>query len=493
MRMIKYSILLCLLFNDCLLFNNIILSAQANRLTLNDCIKMSQANSADVQSALNRYKIRELDYDAFISSYYPQLSLFGSIPGLNRTIDQITLDDGTESFISQSRLYSNASLSVSQRIGLTGGTVSISSGLSRIDILETDNFFWRATPFQITLNQPIFRHNTFNWDKKIEDLRDKSSENQLIEDMERSSFRITNMFFELYLAQISIENAQKNVYVNDTLYSISQGRYQVGKIAENDLLQSELGLVNAQSELDKARLDFENAKNALAIELGINNDFDLIPPDDFQEIEIDINIALNSALERRAQIIEDEIERTRAERDLNRARFDNSFNADLRASFGLNQTSGQIESVYQELLDQETFNLTFSIPIFQWGKSNSQIESALINRDDVDQRLEQKRKNFERDIIYQTKLFKYLQDQVKITKKSEEISERRFLVAKNRFLIGKIDLNGFFIAQNEKDSELRNYIFTLRDYWLAYYRLRELTLYDFKMKERIDFQNALMR
>ena len=47
------------------------------------------------------------------------------------------------------------------------------------------------------------------------------------------------------------------------------------------------------------------------------------------------------------------------------------------ASYGLNQSAGILPDAYKNLLDHETFNLTFSIPLFQWGKATAQIESAL--------------------------------------------------------------------------------------------------------------------
>ncbi len=39
--------------------------------------------------------------------------------------------------------------------------------------------------------------------------------------------------------------------VNDTLYKISTGRFNVGKIAENELLQVELHLMNARPRLHR--------------------------------------------------------------------------------------------------------------------------------------------------------------------------------------------------------------------------------------------------
>jgi outer membrane protein TolC len=56
-------------------------------------------------------------------------------------------------------------------------------------------------------------------------------------------------------------------------------------------------------------------------------------------------------------------------------------------------------------------------------------------------------------------------------------------VTKERFIIGKADLNSLTLSLNRQNSAQRNYISALRDYWLNYYKLRKLTLYDFIKQE----------
>jgi len=53
-------------------------------------------------------------------------------------------------------------------------------------------------------------------------------------------------------------------------------------------------------------------------------------------------------------------------------------------------------------------------------------------------------------------------------------------VAKERYVIGKIDVPILFIAQSEKDNARRADVQTLWDYWSTYFRVRRLTLYDFE-------------
>jgi outer membrane protein TolC len=75
--------------------------------------------------------------------------------------------------------------------------------------------------------------------------------------------------------------------------------------------------------------------------------------------------------------------------------------------------------------------------------------------------------------------FEMLRLQIEITRKSDQVAQTRYNVAQNRYLIGKIDITNLNIALNEKDTAKRSYIDALKSFWMAYYDLRRLTLYDF--------------
>lgn len=48
-----------------------------------------------------------------------------------------------------------------------------------------------------------------------------------------------------------------------------------------------------------------------------------------------------------------------------------------------------------------------------------------------------------------------------------------------RFIEGNTDMNTLSLAANRKDEAHKNYVSALEDYWLSYYKIRRLTLFDF--------------
>jgi outer membrane protein TolC len=63
---------------------------------------------------------------------------------------------------------------------------------------------------------------------------------------------------------------------------------------------------------------------------------------------------------------------------------------------------------------------------------------------------------------------------------ADTVAAKRFEVAYNRYVIGRINIDNLYIAQNEKDQARTQYVQALRQYWQAYYLLRRLTLFDFE-------------
>lgn len=470
--------------------NSIFLYSANYEFSLKSCIEFGQKNSISGKAVYNNHKVRKLNYDALMADYLPQLDFNASIPGLNRSINPITQPDGTTLFKEQNLLNTSAYLSLSQKIPLTGASISASTGISRYDVLgESKSILYRASPFQIAINQPIFQFNSMMWDKKVESLRFEKTNKQLSEDLEDLSLEITRKFFALYIAEKNLKNSLLNVAINDTLLRISRGRFNVGTIAENDLLQTELGLMNAKNDYEYTKLDFEKAYKDLIIQLNLKEEDSLKIEDPlfFKEIEVNPDLALEYAKNNRSAQTDLLLEKMEAEKNLSIAETKNAFSASINASFGLNQSAGTVPESYKSLLDQEYFNISLQVPILNWGKSSNAVEAAKVNLENSRANVELQQRNFDLDVSYEVRRFNQLQKQVQLAAKADTIASRRFEVTKNRYLIGKIDINTYFIAQNEKDSALRNYIQTLQNYWLGYFRLRRLTLFDFENKVPIQY------
>jgi outer membrane protein TolC len=461
--------------------------ADTTYLSLQDCIRLARANGPLGTIARSVYDSKQATNSAFTASYLPQLYLRGDVPGYYSSINAITLPDGSQIFTPQSQASSNLSLSLSQKIPFTGGQVFLSSGLNRIDLMDSKTQYYKSSPFSMSLQQPLFQINTMRWDMDAQDLRYKMSTRELAEAMEDCAIDVTTKFFDLYMAYLNASNAALNLAINDTLYKISKGRFNVGKIAENDLLQSELAYLNAQTQLENANVGLYRSQNNLTTALGLPQSavVVLLQPSNISDIEINPATALDQALQNRSDALNFELQKLTAERNVRQAKSDNYFNANLTASMGYNQRAPILNDAYNNLLEQRQFSLNFTVPIFRWGAGSSAVDAAIADQKRTEVSLEQQRFDFKQEVLYQAAHLNLLRKQVLVAAKSDTIAQRRFDVAKDRYLIGKIDIPNLFLAQSEKDNARRANAQTLSDYWSTFFRVRRLTLYDFETNESL--------
>lgn len=452
-------------------------------LTLTDCIRLARANGPLAAMALRTFENKEAAYRSYSATLYPQLNLQGDVPGFYRSITPITLPDGSTVFTPQSQASSSLNLSITQKLPFSGGDLSLSSGLNRIDLLESKSQYYRSNPLIMTLRQPIFQINTTRWEMDAQELRYTIAKREVAEELEDCASDVTNKFFDLYLASMSESNALLNLAVNDTLYKISKGRYNVGKIAENDLLQSELAFLNAQTQLENARLGLNRSQQNLraALGLGLNAFIVPVPPEEIPRFTIEPQEALTQARQHRSEVVGFELQKHTADRSVAQARSDNYLRATMTATMGFNQRAQLLPDAYNNLMDQQQFTLSFTVPLFRWGAGSSAVDAALAEQKRIETSVEQQKHDFEQEVLYQASRLNLLQKQVAVAAKSDTIAQRRFDVAKDRYLIGKIDIPNLFLAQSEKDNARRQRFQTLWDYWTAYFRIRRLTLYDFEV------------
>jgi outer membrane protein TolC len=404
--------------------------------------------------------------------------------------------DGTEEFVDRSVFKTSLELQLSQNIGFTGGRVFASSMLQRTDnIGEEPPTNYLAYPFSIGITQPINGYNEFKWEKKIEPLKFEQSKLQYLNTMERVSQQSVRYFFDLSLAQINLEIAEKNMANSDTLYQIATGRYQLGTIAENELLQMELSRLNSETSMNEAIIDLELRKSRLRSFLGFNEkvSLKLILPREVPLVEMDFDRTLSEAKANNPDIMDMERQLLEAQRSVAEARSRKGFQGDLFAQFGLSGVDEEFRDAYTDLNRQQLINVGITVPILDWGMGRGQFKMAQSAEEVVKMDVSQAIITFDENIFLQVMQFNLQDDQVRIASKADSIADLRYEVTKQRFLIGRIDVLDLNVALEEKDVARRSYVESLRNFWDYYYDLRGLTLYDWQKNVKLseDFDDLL--
>lgn len=397
------------------------------RLSLEDAIEIAKQQSPDAFTSKQQFRSSFWEFKSYRATNLPALSLTATLPNIQQTLSPYLNPDGTQSYVRQQNLSAAANLALTQKLGITGGSIYVSSGLQGVNNFNTENpISYMSTPINIGYIQPIFSFNPYRWDRKIQPLKYNQSKRKFLEDVENIAINATNYFFNLLQAQLDQKIALTNLSNYDTLFRIAKGRYQLGRIAENDLLQLELSYLKAQANVEKTSLDLDNAlfrfKSYLRIKDTTN--IELIPPTNISFFKIDPLMAIEQANKNTSAALDFKKRLLEAARDVNRAKLEGRFDAELNAVIGLTQTGMDIPDAYKNPLDQRQVSLGLTIPILDWGVARGKIKMAQSQEEVVKNSVEQDIIDFQRNIYLKVVQFNMQQNQILIAAKSDTVAKK---------------------------------------------------------------------
>ncbi len=455
-----------------------------NQYTLSQVIRLAQDQSPDAQIARHKFKSSYWTFRNFKADYLPSLTLDGTVPNINRSIEAITLPDGTSNYTSRSLTNYEVSMSVSQQVGFTGGRVFLNTGLQQLNNYYTDTTTsqFLANMINIGIQQPLFKYNPYKWEKKLQPMQYEEAKRTLVEANENVASVAVQRFFSLLIAQLEKDISLKNRSNYDTLYRIAQGRFQLGKIAENELLQLELNLLQADASVEDAELNYETSISEFRSYLRLKDDVpvELVPPETIDYFVIPADRAIEAAKSNSSEWIALQRRLIVAESRVNQAKMDGRFDADLYAIVGLTQTADALKDAYNNPLDEERVTLGITIPILDWGRARGGIKLAESNQELEVASVEQDRVDYVQNIFVSIMRFNMQKNQLRIAAKSDTVAQKRYDLTQKRYMIGKVnDILDLSMAQIDNDNAKIGYYRSLMTYWQSYYQVRKLTLYDF--------------
>ena len=303
---------------------------QTMELTLEQVVNMARLESPDAQTARHSFRSSYWNYKYYRANYLPSLNL-SSDPNLNRAINKITMGDGSVKFVEQNLLNTDLTLNLSQNIPWTGGSLFLETSAQRMDLFSEHKYSWQTSPVMIGYRQSLFGYNSLKWDKRIEPVRYQEAKKSYVETLELVSANAINKFFALATAQSNYDIASFNYANADTLYRYAQGRYNIGTITENEMLQLELNRLTEETNRMNARIEMDNCMQELRSYLGIQEDRELrvrISPQ-VPDFSVNLNEALALAYENSPDIQTMKRRKLESESAVARARSNAGLKADI--------------------------------------------------------------------------------------------------------------------------------------------------------------------
>ena len=475
--------------------------AQENvrQLTLKEVIDIATQQSIDAFRQKNMYLSSYWEYKYYKADKLPILSIGADPFGYNNSIRQ-DYDYANQkwNYSQQNNLTSRASLRMSQNIGLTGGAFTASSDLGMTkNFIGSKETWYSANQLTIGYRQRVNGFNSMRWEAKIEPLKFERAKKDLIQAMEDIAVKATGKFFQMIDAQIEINISMTNLANADTLYQLGKGRYQVGTVTQDELLNMELTLMNAKLAVTRANQGLIRARSDLNSFLGLDKELIIeciLPSTVTSNLQIDVDEAIQKALVNNPDVISQNQRLLEQDRNVAQVKANNGLSVDINASAGLNQKAMDVGDAYRD--PSRTQNLAIvglSVPILDWGRRKGAVLMAKSNREVIRSSINQERIDFQQTVLMNVMEFNLQSEQVISSARADTIARMGFDVTMRRFRIGKLDVTKLNLARNDVENARRAFIRSLRTYWTNYFNIRQLTLYDFEQRQdlTVEFDKML--
>ena len=461
-------------------------------LDLDRTISLSTDSSLSAQKYQSVYDVSRYEYLSWQASRKPQISLQSTPVMYERYMTQryVSTED-VDVYRQQRTFYSQAGISATQTMENWGGYFYGSTQLGFLRTFGDQNQTqFMTVPVAVVYKQDLLFYNPLKWAKKIEPLKLARAEKELVYGIETTSEEAVARFFTLALAQDQQRMAEEYLASCDTIYAIAERRYKIASIPKAELSMLELQKTNARTSLTNARIARNRAAKELATYLGMDRatDIELIIPSVIGSMHIDATEAIALARENNPTYLAKRQTTAEARREAERAKVEKNFSVSLDASVGLNQVADNFSEAYRNLLSQDKATITLSIPLKDWGKRKNAYLAARSTVDVAERAEQESARDIELEVALTVADFNERQSIVETSRQALTIAEDTYAQTLQRFIRAQANAYDLSLAQSHWQTARQNQIASLQNYWLSYFHLRRLTLYDYQHNKSITYK-----
>ncbi|MDR1755340.1 MAG: TolC family protein [Culturomica sp.] len=457
---------------------------QTISLTLEETIRLAQEQSIDAMIVRNAFLGNYWSFRSHRAELLPSLNFSAGIANFDRS-QRALQDAGTGEIYYRTNYNMNnsATVSIDQQVAATGGTLSLASSLNRLDQYRpVRDITYYSQPVTLSYLQPLFTYNRLRWDKKIEPEKFERSKREYLESMEEVTLKAVRYFYSLATAQLNYDIAVGNYSQMKTMYGIAARRHeQTGSVTRSELLQLELRMVNDSLSISTRENDYKARLMEFRSFLGYNDkaDLQLDRTEQVPELRMEVGFVLEKTLENGSFRIDQEISRLESDRSVAQARANRGVSVSVSTQFGLSNNAGKLPAAYSDLLNHEIFGINLRVPIVDWGMGKGRVKMAQTQQKITLAHLEQALTDLEQNVYLEVVQFNAQRDKLRMARRANRIAEERYELTVKDFAAGMISVTDLNTAQSEKDAANMSYLTELSNFWIYYFSIRKMTLYDF--------------
>lgn len=460
-------------------------STKANaqkEITLEESLLIAFENSPDIKkSRINMMQNKE-QLNAQLASLRSRFSFDVTPLSYSKTE---TYEEYFSKWNTSENKGANGTFIVSQPIKYTDGRLSLRNEFGYQDNYSeasSSSYSGYNNSLYMQYDQPLFTYNKTKMDLTRNELNLENATLAYSIQMLNMERQVNQAFYSIYQKQMALKIAEEEFDNQVISKDIIASKVEGGLSAKEELYQAELNFATSKSNLDNNRVELENAKDEFKLLLGISLYEDITVSTDIKYVPVVVNLekAIQNGLSQRLELTQREIDLNNAKFDLIQTSAVNEFKGNVSLSIGIMGNNAKLADVYNRPTKSPKAEITFSIPIFDWGERKARIRAAEL---EVESREIDKNVLKDDITINIRKIYRNLQNliqQIDIAKQNQKNAELTYDINLERYKNGdltSIDLERFQNQLSEKKMNLAN---SLINYKLELLNLKIQSLWDFE-------------
>jgi len=369
----------------------------------------------------------------------------------------------------------------------TNGYLSFRNSMYRLSQFsgESSNLQY-YNRYYVEFSQPFFEPNELknNLEEARIDLQQERLDFQdnvveIIDDISEDYFDLFELAYERVLQRRRASDLQRAV-------AIAESRMR----AENDSvaaqrLRVELG--NAREKVNQLNSEFrlQASRMKQQLRLAEAESVRVDPELDVRPVDVQVDKALEYGYSLRPRLRRLKLSRRERELALKNTRGWNSFRAELEATYGLEMRNAQFESLWDRPENSYSVGVNFSIPIWDWGRRDSQIQAREIAVRKAELRIEEARREIENDITNAVRSLNEYQDRALEMQRNLSMAANVSEASLDRFRAGEVSALELIQTLGSQTDTAQNLLDAYLGYRDALVDLLQYTYYDFRNQQPI--------
>lgn len=457
----------------------ICLNGNAQSYSLSDLLNMS-SNTLEVEIIDVEKEINEYDNRLFKIQILPKIRMSATLPNITNSISPITLGDGSEKYVNRSYMTSALSLNISQLVPFTGGTVSFSSSLNRLDNFAPQrNKSYNLNLFNLSYSQNLSIFNQYKWDKKILLKQNEIFNISQLQRREKIYMSIVDLFFNLLIAQKKEELNELMENNAMVVYEKALALYSLGRIPQSELLSAEIAknkykFASVKNEKYRCQKILASKMNLDYDDLKVTFDFDFF---DNCSLTFDIDEVIERTIEY-WEGIQRELEIMTEDRDIKKMKASGLPSVSLSFGGGYNSQDQEL----RQLVDAPTRNfsavVSIGIPVLSWGENRNHVNRLKAESRISALRYKETVHNLETACRYELEYLPLLIESIIASKISIGILYSQLQVLTEQYDYGRVSSSKIYDVQKEIIQVELSRIEYAKQVLSIRYRYRMMALYD---------------